>query len=246
MYAEPDGRSSPLRSREVFGPGGKQRPQSFATCMHCGTVFGPLNRLTRKYCSDRCAREARRGVPSGKAGRTYPHLRRARIGECAVCGSEFRAVKDFRDRKQKYCSKACWSHRARRQSCEHCGNLFAVSSDRSRFCSRKCAHAEMVGPKASHWRDGKSLDRERARRSTELRLWRQAVLERDGHRCQHCGSIHASLHAHHISPWATDEERRFDVSNGLTLCADCHGKVHGRRLFGSSARQRSASAPASH
>ena len=53
-------------------------------------------------------------------------------------------------------------------------------------------------------------------------LWQQ-VLERDGWRCQVCGS-RQNLHVHHKqlrSQQGEDEE-----SNLITLCASCHGKLH--------------------
>ncbi len=55
--------------------------------------------------------------------------------------------------------------------------------------------------------------------------WRTAVFQRDGYRCQECGA-QGALHAHHITPWAKDAERRFDVDNGVTLCVKCHALRH--------------------
>lgn len=43
-----------------------------------------------------------------KKGKQYPHLWKARIGKCLVCKKEYRAVKDFKERKQKYCSADCY------------------------------------------------------------------------------------------------------------------------------------------
>src|SRR5277367_5732124 len=56
------------------------------------------------------------------------------------------------------------------------------------------------------------------------RLWKR-ILERDAWRCQHCGSWR-NLQVHHIQSrgqLGNDEE-----NNLLTLCADCHGRVHGQ------------------
>ena len=41
-------------------------------------------------------------------GSINPHLYRARAAKCPVCGREFRAVKDFKEKKQKYCSSNCY------------------------------------------------------------------------------------------------------------------------------------------
>lgn len=63
------------------------------------------------------------------------------------------------------------------------------------------------------------------RRSGEYKAWRRAVLTRDGHSCMACGSLD-DIQAHHIQPWATAPDLRFDVANGIALCAPCHREVH--------------------
>ena len=57
--------------------------------------------------------------------------------------------------------------------------------------------------------------------------WRQAVYARDGFRCRMpaCNSKRGVLHAHHIKRWADHPTLRYVVSNGVTLCKDCHKKV---------------------
>ena len=56
------------------------------------------------------------------------------------------------------------------------------------------------------------------------RKLRIEVLERDGWRCQSCGSSDC-LQVHHIcfrSRLGDDKDE-----NLITLCADCHGEIHG-------------------
>ena len=55
--------------------------------------------------------------------------------------------------------------------------------------------------------------------------WRAAVYARDGYTCQECGATR-DLNAHHVKHWAHHPALRFDVSNGLTLCAPCHRMKH--------------------
>lgn len=57
--------------------------------------------------------------------------------------------------------------------------------------------------------------------------WKIAVKQRDKYYCQHCGSTE-NLHAHHIVPWKKDEKLRFEITNGITLCASCHIKEEPR------------------
>jgi 5-methylcytosine-specific restriction endonuclease McrA len=50
------------------------------------------------------------------------------------------------------------------------------------------------------------------------------VLERDGWRCQDCGSA-KMLEVHHVKPRS---KLGHDASDNLiTLCVDCHGRRHG-------------------
>jgi 5-methylcytosine-specific restriction endonuclease McrA len=60
----------------------------------------------------------------------------------------------------------------------------------------------------------------------KYRLLREQVLERDGWRCQICGSF-KNLQAHHTksrSKLGNDSEL-----NLITLCADCHRSMHEMR-----------------
>ena len=71
----------------------------------------------------------------------------------------------------------------------------------------------------------------RDRFSMEYKKWHKSVFERDNYTCQDCG-IHnhkglgftVKLEAHHIQEWVNYHELRFVVSNGKTLCTECHKK----------------------
>jgi hypothetical protein len=56
--------------------------------------------------------------------------------------------------------------------------------------------------------------------------WKASVKERDGFKCQKCGT-EDRLDCHHIKPWKTYPDLRFEISNGITLCKVCHGKEEG-------------------
>lgn len=145
---------------------------------------------------------------------------------CLVCGKDYPCF-PYRAESSKYCSKECWSRRAAIKTCLACGGPFTGSN--RKYCSQFCRKTHMVGERAAQWKGGATLANERARRSAELRKWRLAVYKRDGYRCQDCGTRN-ELHAHHIKYWSTHPELRFVVSNGVTVCIDCHGKRHGRNL----------------
>lgn len=144
---------------------------------------------------------------------------------CTVCFSEY-YVSGRRADSSKFCSKRCWEKRRVLSKCEFCGGDIK-SYYGKKYCSRKCSHKAMFGESAARWKDGKSLERDRARLGSELKQWRNSVYERDNYTCRHCGNK-GIIHAHHIIEWAADESKRFDVDNGLTLCIGCHGKIHGK------------------
>lgn len=65
------------------------------------------------------------------------------------------------------------------------------------------------------------------RRTVEYKRWRDAVYARDKYACQHCGDDRGgNLQAHHVESFADHPELRFAVENGVTLCRDCHEKLH--------------------
>lgn len=65
--------------------------------------------------------------------------------------------------------------------------------------------------------------KEPGRGSGKYKEWREKVLKRDGYKCILCDS-EKYLHCDHVIPWKENQELRFDISNGQTLCAGCHLK----------------------
>lgn len=68
------------------------------------------------------------------------------------------------------------------------------------------------------------------RDSIENYHWRRKILIRDNFTCQCCGQTNTKLNVHHIYNYATYENLRFEVSNGVTLCRECHLLFH--HLYG--------------
>jgi len=56
---------------------------------------------------------------------------------------------------------------------------------------------------------------------------RGVVKDRDSYRCQGCGTSDAELHSHHIVPLGCGGTNH--LRNLITLCSECHGRVHGGR-----------------
>ena len=109
-------------------------------------------------------------------------------------------------------------HRLILQTCLWCGSI--LSEDQIQYCSTVCEQ------RFSSW-----LHIEQAtRRGIRPPFWniiRRKVLERDGARCQICGS-NADLSVHHIIPLSEGGDST--MGNLRCLCFSCHQKEHGRRM----------------
>jgi len=62
--------------------------------------------------------------------------------------------------------------------------------------------------------------------SYKYRKWRENVLIRDNYTCMDCGDKEKVMHVHHIKPFATNENLRYEMDNGITLCPSCHRYRH--------------------
>jgi HNH endonuclease len=89
-----------------------------------------------------------------------------------------------------------------------------------------------AGPKHPCWKGGITPIHQKIRHSLEYQAWRNAVFERDAYTCVECGDNRGgNLEADHIKPFAYFPDLRFELSNGRTLCHDCHTKTptYGRK-----------------
>lgn len=185
-------------------------------CQNCG-----LQRTVRKhvydnsenhFCGQKCMYEWRTKQPSrNKLTLSCPH-----------CKKEFKRFKSQCSGKQVFCSRSC----------------------KSLSISKK-------GPDNPLYKNGSLPFRKSIKRNRHYKNWYKAVYRRDEFTCQKCGSK-KDLHAHHIIHFASlldeflsthhklsvidnkDEllELAFkhppfwDVSNGKTLCKECHQLEH--------------------
>lgn len=129
----------------------------------------------------------------------------------------------------------CEMHEKRQ--CEWCEQTFLMVANNhrlgKRFCSSSCRGKHQTtfrGESGHNWRGGVTPDNRAGRTGLEYRAWREAIFARDNWTCQKCfrrGGI--TIHAHHIKEFAKHPELRNELSNGLTLCKDCHYDIHRRK-----------------
>jgi len=130
------------------------------------------------------------------------------------------------------CRPTSDSLRGRKLSVEHIRKVvdsrkgYRHSDESRRKMSRL---AKQRGPYHNWYVDGHGKFRDTLRKQEmdrlEYRLWREHVFKRDLFTCQECGRRGGMLHADHIVPWRDDKESRYKLSNGRTLCVECHQKT---------------------
>lgn len=212
-------------------------------CENCGGMFevSRCRKNEAKFCSMECSR-VRETI------------------ECKQCGSDFEVLPSRSDRE--FCSKECsysWhtgeNHHNRKEpvveTCDTCGVDFerpqwkAEKAERS-FCSEEC-RAEWVGEFMTgrftgedHWLGGADPEEHPMYAGGTFPYGpgfeddkKEAVRERDGRECQHCGRSEErhieeygmKHHVHHIKKARSfdDPEKRNAMDNLVTLCiGECH------------------------
>ena len=100
---------------------------------------------------------------------------------------------------------------------------------------RKKRSETMKGEKNHNYKHGLARDKRYLkkviRNSFEYKEWRKAIFEKDNYTCQICGAksqkgISVYLEADHILSFDKYIKLRFDITNGRTLCRECHRKTH--------------------
>lgn len=167
------------------------------------------------------------------------------VVKCIQCGTE-RNVRPSRAKTYKFCDYHCrgawrkenwtgcdhprWSGGERKKTCQNCGCTFSAGNvvthfRKQKFCSKKCADEggfRFRGPSHYKWHGNPR----RGQRPSSQRSWARKVTSRDNATCQRCGATGVELHAHHIKPHKEFPELRWEVSNGITLCYQCHWAEH--------------------
>ena len=118
-------------------------------------------------------------------------------------------------------NNALWKGGSYPNKCLDCNKPIVRNAQRCNVCNNK-------GERSSNWKGGITREIILIRISSEHRLWSKSVMERDNFTCFSCGKRGGKLHAHHILSFIKFPHKRFDIKNGLTLCIDCHRKVHSK------------------
>jgi len=121
-----------------------------------------------------------------------------------------------------------------------CGNLSSTTLTnflRGKGCY-SCGVKKISGPNNPNWKPWfTEEDRESRRIQPGIKEWRLNVFELGNYTCVKCGARgKGNLNAHHIDSYDVFKEKRTDVSNGATLCYNCHLDFHKTYGFGKNTR----------
>jgi len=92
----------------------------------------------------------------------------------------------------------------------------------------KCGIEKRQGENSHNWSYTLTQEeRETGRNYPEYKQWIKDIYKRDHYACQKCGSKKSgNLNAHHIAGYTQNKDLRIELSNGVTLCKDCHKEFH--------------------
>ena len=211
-------------------------------CKECGQEF--VGRKGRKFCSRKCyISDWKKRIPGHNKGEWFE-------SKCLYCGIVF--VNGKRGYTKKFCSRKCancynvkigeehhnWTGK---YVCRICGE----KTSRPNVLCRKCHDKFAIGENANGYIDGRTSLYLVVRHSKEYREWRRRVFKRDDYTCRNCFKRGGKIEANHIVPFAflfwkydikTLEEAKkckelWRVSNGKTLCKDCHRQIIRQSLW---------------
>ncbi len=110
------------------------------------------------------------------------------------------------------------------QRCKSCGYAKISGSNNHNY------GADRKGDKNPNWNPALTDEERAAQRnrgtSNEYHRWRRACHVRDNWTCQKCNKRSGELNVHHVENFSSNKDRRYDVTNGITLCKEHHDSFH--------------------
>lgn len=222
-------------------------------CRQCGTQMNIQASEYRKskskifFCCEKCYYEYKDENPKTKI---QLHIKQS--CNCATCGKEIRCNK-ANLHKNKLCSKECKDiFMAKNFSgenngnwnsilvhCKYCGKEKYVKANKfieykKHFCDTKCMgkwqSENLSGENSPRWIKDRSKLKDHKRielySDPEYKKLRCKIHKRDRKICHFCGEKQVNVCLHHIEPYSINKERSLDETNIVTLCFNCHTRVH--------------------
>lgn len=192
-------------------------------CQSCEEEYETCLSRNLKYCS----RECHLRVWERNKGTKLNDKQKKKLSEIAKTngfGKWMIGKKHSEETKQKMRESSYWKGKKRPLFTEeHREKIGEAGKGRKQSIeSRKKKSDALKGDKGGGWRGGITPINAKIRNSLEYKLWREEIFERDDWTCQECKKRGGKLNADHIKPFALFPKLRFELTNGRTLCTDCH------------------------
>jgi len=181
-------------------------------CLICGSEFRAIPSRVKigkdRYCSKKCYYKSKEDKPTWNKGITG--YKQPKISET------LRGRPVLSNRGENH-----YKWKGGKPTCKICGKELSL------YKYNLCLEHRQVsnGERSWSWKGGITPLNKKIRHSLEYRRWREFIFKRDDYTCQHCGQKGGNLHADHIKQFAYYPELRFEMSNGRTLCKECHSKT---------------------
>jgi len=189
-------------------------------CLICGNLYTKKTTCSKKewdrtkYCSRECVAKAKIGKQPWNKGLKGIHLSPKsewKKGDKRLIGNKINVG------RKPWNYKKVWDDETRKKISN---TLTGRPTGRT-------------GEKCNFWQGGKSSEYTKLKNSLEWKNWRRKVFERDNYTCQECGARNFKgngksvwIHPHHKKSRHEYPYLQFKLSNGITLCRDCHRKTY--------------------
>lgn len=142
-----------------------------------------------------------------------------------LVGDEYSVLEDYKRKRHKILFKH-----------NKCGTVFKKYPE-TFLIGQRCPKCGLERrSKENHYRYNPQLtDEQRKSRdfyNDEISKWRKKIYARDGYICKNCNGKNLKLNAHHLYSWDLNEDKRFSLDNGVTLCEECHRNFHKKYGYG--------------
>lgn len=166
-------------------------------------------------------------IKSPSAFKVYLYL-------CSKCNEQSNATASF-SQISKDCKISISTVQGAIRNLEELGLIEKIKTDKNRYTTATTYHVRYVNEDEDYFQELNKKKVKRTRKKSDrdkyaYQKWRKSVLQRDDYECQCCGidDDRAILHTHHIKKFSDNEDLRYDVDNGITLCHHCHSKTYRR------------------
>lgn len=183
-------------------------------CLICNNEYevhyGNLTSKNNSFCCNPCSKSRRFEINANELiGRKF--------GRLTVISKH---SQDNSDKWQYLCRCECGNEKVIRGADLKNGKVLSCGCYKNEKTIERSS-----GENSNFWIDGRTpqnqLDRSRIRESLN-----PLVRARDNHTCQNCGQYKGYLNIHHIFDFSTYPKLRFEESNLIVLCRQCHLDFH--------------------